>query len=85
MLSEVADPRLKWGNKRHKLEDILIIGLCSSICWGEDFVDMEEFGRDCEEWLKGFLELPNGIPDSDTFRRVFERVGPTALAKCLNG
>jgi predicted transposase YbfD/YdcC len=45
---------------------------------------MEEFGNDRREWLGTFLELPNGIPDSDTFRRVFERVNPTALAKCLN-
>jgi len=30
------------------------------------------------------LELPNGIPDSDTFRRVYERVDPIALAKTLN-
>jgi predicted transposase YbfD/YdcC len=84
-LEEVEDPRREWGNKRHKLEDILIIGLCSTISCGEDFVDMEEFGKDREEWLRGFLELPNGIPDSDTFRRVFERVDPTGLAKALNG
>jgi predicted transposase YbfD/YdcC len=45
---------------------------------------MEEFGKDREEWLRGFLELPNGIPDSDTFRRVFERLDSSALAKCLN-
>ena len=82
-MSGIEDPRRRWGNKRHKLEDILIIGLCSVICCGEDFVDMEEFGKDRERWLRGFLELPNGISDSDTFRRVFERVNPAALAKVL--
>ena len=83
-LSRVDDPRRSWGNFRHKLADILIIGLCSVVCCGEDFVDMEEFGRDRQEWLSEFLELPNGIPDSDTFRRVFERIEPDALAKSLN-
>ena len=83
-LREVRDPRRSWGNRRHNLEDILIIGLCSIMCCGEDFVDMEEFGRDRESWLRGFLTLPNGIPDSDTFRRVFERVESSALSKCLN-
>jgi len=83
-LQEIKDPRRRWGNLRHKLEDILIIGLCSTICCGEDFVDMEEFGRDREEWLREFLALPNGIPDSDTFRRIFERIDPTALAKSLS-
>ena len=83
-LQEVSDPRRSYGNLRHKLESILIIGLCSVICCGEDFVDMEEFGKDREEWLRGFLELPHGIPDSDTFRRVYERIEPTALSKSLN-
>jgi len=83
-MEEVEDARRDYGNIRHKLVDILVIGLCSTICCGEDFVDMEEFGRDREDWLHGFLALPNGIPDSDTFRRVFERVVPSSLAKALN-
>ena len=83
-IRKIEDPRREWGNIRHKLEDILSIGLCTIICCGEDFVDMEEFGKDREEWLRGFLELPHGIPDSDTFRRVYERVEPNALAKSLN-
>jgi hypothetical protein len=65
-LAEVGDPRRPYGNLRHKLEDIIIIGLLSTICLGEDFADMEEFGGERKEWLSGFLELPNGIPDSDT-------------------
>ena len=28
--------------------------------------------------------LPNGIPDSDTFRRIFERLNPAELSKCLS-
>ncbi len=83
-VKEVKDPRRSWGNLRHKLEDILIIGLCSIICQGEDFEDMELFGRERKEWLEEFLELPHGIPDSDTFRRVFERVDPQELSKWLN-
>lgn len=83
-LSRVEDPRRTTkGNLLHKLEDIIIIGLCSLICNGSDFVDMEEFGEARQEWLKQFLELPHGIPDSDTFRRVFERLNPAELAECL--
>lgn len=80
----VTDPRrIQYGNIRHKLEDIIIIGLCAVICGGEDFADMEEFGREREEFLRKFLELPNGIPDSDTFRRVFEKLNPSELSECL--
>ena len=84
-IAVVNDPRrVAYGNFRHKLEDIIIIGLLSTICLGEDFADMEEFGKERREWLRDFLELPNGIPDSDTFRRVFERLEPIELLKCLN-
>ena len=83
-MADVEDPRrTDRGNIRHKLEDILIIGLCTLISNGNDFVDMEAFGKQREEWLRGFLALPNGIPDSDTFRRVFERLNPEALSECL--
>jgi predicted transposase YbfD/YdcC len=44
---------------------------------------MEDFGNEREDWLKTFLELPNGIPDSDTFRRVFERIQPVELSNAL--
>ena len=83
-LKKLEDPRrTDRGNIRHRLEDIIIIGLCTLICNGEDFLDMEEFGKGREEWLRKFLTLPNGIPDSDTFRRVFERMNPEALSECL--
>ena len=83
-LRSVEDPRrTNKGNIRHKLEDIIVIGLCSMICNGNDFSDMEDFGEARQAWLKQFLELPHGIPDSDTFRRVFERLNPASLADCL--
>ena len=84
IFQNVSDPRRESGNFRHKLVDILVIGLCCIICDGQDFEDMEEFGIERQEWLSEFLELPNGIPDSDTFRRVFERIDSKELAECLN-
>lgn len=81
---EVTEPRrVNRGNIQHKLEDIIIIGLCTIICGGEDYTDMETFGQEREEWLREFLELPNGIPDSDTFRRLFERLEPQELGRSL--
>ena len=83
-LTKIQDPRrTSKGHILHKLEDILIIGLCTLICNGSDFIDMEEFGNARKQWLQSFLELPNSITDSDTFRRVFERINPAALSECL--
>ena len=66
------------------MEDILVIGLCTIVCGGEDFTDMENLGIEEQEWLRTFLALPNGIPDSDTFRRVFEKVDPQELSEVLH-
>lgn len=83
-IKNIKEPRRTgYGNIRHKLEDIIIIGLCTIICGGEDFADMEAFGKSRKEYLAKFLELPNGIPDSDTFRRVFEKINPSELSSCL--
>jgi predicted transposase YbfD/YdcC len=80
----LPDPRRQYGYLLHKLVDIIVIGLLTVLCYGSDFDDMELFGKTRIEWLKKFLELPNGIPDSDTFRRVLERLEPNALQDCLN-
>lgn len=83
-LAKVEDPRgTDRENIRHKLEDIIIIGLCTLICDGDDFADMEEFGIQRQDVLSQFLELPNEIPDSDTFRGVFEQLNPEALSEYL--
>ena len=34
--------------------------------------------------ISEFLELPNGIPSDETFRRVFERIKPEALEQVLS-
>jgi hypothetical protein len=78
-----TSPPGPWGNLRHKLEDILVIGLAALLCNGEDFEDMEAFGLEREAELRKFLELPERIPDGSTFFRVFQRVNPKELLACL--
>jgi predicted transposase YbfD/YdcC len=79
-LSEIKDPRIE-RTKWHKLIDILVIAICATICGAESYPDMEEFGRDKEEWLRTFLELENGIPSHDTFRRVFMLIKPVEFQR----
>ena len=66
----LPDPRVD-RTKLHKLEDILTIALCAVICGAETWVDMADFGRAKETWLRTFLELPHGIASHDTFGRIF--------------
>ena len=83
-LAHINDPRRRWGNLRHKLVDMLVIALCGVIIGEDEFEVIEEWALEREDWLRGFLELPNGIPDKDTFRRLFERIEPQALLRNLN-
>jgi predicted transposase YbfD/YdcC len=71
----LTDPRVD-RTKRHKLLDIIVITICGVICGADDWVNIEMFGKAKLEWLKTFLELPNGIPSHDTFGRVFAALNP---------
>jgi len=73
--SAIDDPRID-RSKQHKLIDIITIAICAAICGAEGWTDIETYGVTKYEWLKQFLELPNGIPSHDTFARVFTRLNP---------
>lgn len=79
---EIPDPRVN-RRRYHKLLDILVIGLCSTLTGGEGFNDMALFGRIKRDWLKTFLELPQGIPSHDTFNRVFSAIDPHCFLDCF--
>jgi hypothetical protein len=49
------------------------------IACAESWDDIALYGRSKLAWLKTFLELPNGIPSHDTFRRVFMLIDPDAF------
>jgi predicted transposase YbfD/YdcC len=78
----LADPRVN-RTKDHKLIDILVIGICTLLCGGEGFNDMEDFGKAKYDWFKTFLELPHGIPSHDTFNRLFAALKPAQFLECF--
>jgi predicted transposase YbfD/YdcC len=78
--ADLPDPRRQTRNKLHKLEDIVMITLCAILCGFEDWVSIEDFGCENEQWLKGFLELPAGIPSHDTLSDVMGRIDRQAFA-----
>lgn len=78
----LTDPRVE-GRCDHLLIDILAMALLAVMCGAEDWPDIEEFGKRREAWLKTFLQLPEGIPSHDTFRRVFGMLDRKQFAACL--
>lgn len=66
---------------RHRLSEVIAITLCALLCGADDWVEVEEFGRAKEEWLRTWLTLPHGIPSHDTFGRVFAHIDPAEFMK----
>jgi predicted transposase YbfD/YdcC len=84
-LGGIEEPRrTAYGNFRHKLTDIIVIAFTATLCGSDEFEEMEEFGRLKQDFFKEFLELPNGIPDESTFRKVINRLDPIQLHKSMD-
>lgn len=67
----------------HLLTDIIGLGIIGCIAGCDGFVEMEEYGNAKEDWLRQYLELPNGIPSHDTMERAFRAIHPHAFAHCF--
>lgn len=80
--SSITDPRID-RCKLHNLIDILVIATCATICGAETWEEFELFGESKKDWFKQFLQLPNGIPSHDTFRRVIARLDPSQFQQCF--
>lgn len=58
----------------HKMMDIIMLVFFASPGNADDWVELEVFGREHENYLRKYLELPNGISSHDTIQRVFAMV-----------
>src|SRR5919108_5022598 len=78
----LTDPRME-ERVEHRLLDIIVIAICGVICGADSWVEIEEFGKAKQDWLKGFVDLPNSIPSHDTFGRVFGYLSAFQFQACF--
>ena len=78
----IEEPR-QVGKVDHLLIDVLAITVCAVLAHAETFEDIALYGKHKKKWLRQFLELPNGIPSHDTFRRVFLLVEAERFEACF--
>ena len=78
----IEDKRFK-PYVEHKLPDIVMIGLVAVISGANEWTEIGIFAIKKEDWLKQFLELPNGIPSHDTIQRVISAINGNMLY-CLS-
>lgn len=51
--------------------DIIMLVFFATLANADDWVEIEVFGKEHEDFLRNYLELPYGIPSHDTIQRVF--------------
>jgi len=78
----LEDPHMD-RTKLHSLTDVLTIAICATICGADGWPDVALFGKCREKWFRTFLDLSNGIPSHDTFRRVFILLKPDDFEQCF--
>jgi predicted transposase YbfD/YdcC len=81
-LGKIDDPRRDL-TKLHNLNDILLIGIIAVICSANTWNEIEQYALEKEDFLRTFLELPNGIPSHDTFNRVFSAIDSEQFETCF--
>ena len=79
-LNTVTDIRQE-SKVRHKMSDIIALVFFALLSNADIWEEIEIFGEEHEEFLRKYLELPNGIPSHDTIQRVFAMVSPEFLQK----
>ncbi|MCC5909340.1 MAG: ISAs1 family transposase [Clostridiaceae bacterium] len=80
--SVIYDPRQE-GKIQHKLIDVLFIAVAATVCRCHEWEEIEEWAMAKEEWLRKYLELPNGIPLWYTIARVLDVINPKQFEKCF--
>lgn len=81
-LDSLPDPRSP-HRRQHRLVDLITIALCAVLSGADSWVEVADWGRVKEPWLRTFLDLPAGIASHDTFSRVFRLLDAGALETVL--
>ena len=79
-LKNIRDIRQEWKIK-HKVADIIAIVLFALLANADEWELIEDFAYANEEFLRKYLQLPNGIPSHDTIQRVIGMIDPKEMQK----
>jgi predicted transposase YbfD/YdcC len=63
----------------HRMGDIIALVFFAMLAGADEWTAYEIFGKEHEIFLRGYLELPHGIPSHDTIQRVFAMVSSEYL------
>src|SRR3954470_13794626 len=81
--STLEDPRSQL-NRRHPLSIVLVVAVLAVLAGAAGPTAIARWAKYKEELLMGLLDLPNGIPAKDVFRRVLMTLKPEAFEAAFN-
>ena len=78
--ADLRDPRRETCNRLLRLHDIVMILLCAVLSGDVNWGGIADLAEEKEACLRGYMDLPNGIPSHDTLSDVLGRIDPVAFA-----
>ena len=75
----LRDPR-QTKKVDHNLAELLVVAVSAVLAGADDFVEIEEWAKEKQDWFRKYLTLENGIPSHDTFGRVFAAIDAEEFA-----
>jgi predicted transposase YbfD/YdcC len=81
---ELDDPRSE-VNRRHPFVSVVVIAILAVLAGASGPTSIAQWARLKEAFLLNLLDLPNGIPRKDVFRRVLALLEPAAFQACFAG
>jgi predicted transposase YbfD/YdcC len=79
---ELEDPRSS-VNRKHPLVSVLVIALMAVLAGASGPTAIAKWAALKEEFLVAALDLPEGVPRKDVFRRVLMALRPAAFRACF--
>lgn len=81
-IKEIEDHRII-GMVIYPLDEVLLATLVGVLCRADDFDEIELLSQEHLGWLRQFLPFKYGIPQAQTFRKIFRLLDPQALEKAF--
>jgi|APSaa5957512535_1039671.scaffolds.fasta_scaffold37366_1 predicted transposase YbfD/YdcC len=82
-IKAIEDHRIM-GMVTYPLDEVLLTTLVGVLCRADDFDEIELLGQEHLNWLRQFLPFKDGIPQAQTFRKIFRLLDPQALEKAFS-
>src|SRR3974390_1252954 len=79
---QLEDPRSP-VNRRHPLESVIVISIMAILSGANGPTGIAKWANIKSKILLRLLDLPNGIPQKDVYRRVLVTLKPDAFQACF--